>query len=201
MTTGERTVRVFVALDLPSRAKEALRATVNALEPEFAPGVRWVDPGGIHLTLKFLGNVDSHVVDGLLQAMEHSAREFGQNSFHLNLSGLGVFPNSREPRVLWAGVDGDLENLKRLQNLADQHISDLGFAREHRPFRPHLTIGRVRDQVLSGERRKIGEVLQRATLPPTDTWEVKEVHLIRSTLTPGGAIYDSIGMSSLSQDR
>ena len=201
MSAGEGLVRVFVALDLPSKAKETLRATVTALEPQLAPGVRWVDPGGIHLTLKFLGDVDKEMVNDLLKAMEQSALAFNPNSFRLALSGLGVFPNAREPRVLWAGVEGDLEELKTLQLLMDRHISDLGFDRERRPFRPHLTIGRVRDQVLPGERRKIGEVLARTALPPTDAWDVEEVHLIRSTLTPEGAIYDSIGMASLSRGK
>ena len=201
MTTNQMTVRVFVAIDLPGPAKDALRATVRALEPELARAVRWVDPAGIHLTLKFLGNVDVGVVNDLLQAIEKAAREFDKTSFRLNLSDLGVFPNPREPRVLWAGVKGDLEALGTLQQLVDGAISDLGFDRERRPFRPHLTIGRVRDQVLAGERRKIGQVLQRTSLPPTDGWDVCEIHLIRSTLTPGGAIYDSIGMSSLSRQR
>ena len=197
MTTPEGTVRVFVALDLPAPAKETLRATIGALEPELGPGVRWVDPAGIHLTLKFLGNIDAGAVADLLRAMESAAGEFERPSFKLNLAELGVFPNPREPRVLWAGVAGDLAALERLQELVDEAISDLGFARERRPFRPHLTIGRVRDQVLTEERRKIGQVIQRTTLTSTDSWEVYEIHLIRSTLTPRGAIYDSIGMSSL----
>ena len=199
MTAGRETVRVFVALDLPAEAKETLRATVSTLEQELSPGVRWVRSEGIHLTLKFLGNVDAGLVPDLLRAMEASAREFDRDSFRLNLSGLGVFPNAREPRVLWAGVAGEMEPLAALQELVDVAISELGFSRERRPFRPHLTIGRVRDQVLPEERRRIGEVMRETKLPPTDSWQVDEMHLIRSTLTPQGAIYVSIGSTSLAR--
>ena len=197
MTAGRETVRVFVALDLPAKAKETLRATVNTLEQELSPGVRWVRPEGIHLTLKFLGNVDASLAPDLLRAMEKSATEFNGDSFRLNLLGLGVFPNAREPRVLWAGVAGEMEALAALQELVDVAISKLGFSRERRPFRPHLTIGRVRDQVLPEQRRKIGDIIRETKLPPTDSWQVDEIHLIRSTLTPQGAIYDSIGSTSL----
>ncbi|MDE2939573.1 MAG: RNA 2',3'-cyclic phosphodiesterase [Chloroflexota bacterium] len=197
MTADSKTVRVFVALDLPDLAKAVLRQTVQELESVLPAGVRWVDPGGIHLTLKFLGDVDTGSVDLLLGAMDKAARKFGTRSFPLSLSALGVFPNAREPRVLWAGVEGDLEALARLQLLMDEALSEVGFARERRPFRPHLTLGRVRDQVSQPERKRIGEVMGKARLAGDHCWEAREIHLIRSTLTPGGAIYDSIGVKPL----
>ncbi len=129
MTADSKTVRVFVALDLPDLAKAVLRQTVQELESVLPSGVRWVDPGGIHLTLKFLGDVDAGRVDLLLAAMDKAARGFASCSFPLSLSGLGVFPNAREPRVLWAGVEGDLEALGRLQMLMDEALSEVGFAK------------------------------------------------------------------------
>ena len=197
MTGRPETVRVFVALDLPLHAKDVLRETVRKLADALPAGIRWVDPSGIHLTLKFLGDVDAGRVDSLLAAMEQAACEFESSSFPLGLSGLGVFPNAREPRVLWAGVDGDLAALGRLQTLVDEALSELGFARERRPFRPHLTLGRVRDQVSPTERRRIGEVMGQARLAGGQSWEAREMHLIRSTLTPNGAIYDSIGVKPM----
>ncbi len=156
-----------------------------------------VDPAGIHLTLKFLGDVGTGRVDSLLEAMDKATGEFEYRSFPLSLSGLGVFPSAREPRVLWAGVEGDLEALGRLQILMDEALYELGFARELRRFRPHLTLGRVRDRVSQPERRRIGEVVRKARLAGAHNWEAGEIHLIRSTRTPGGAIYDSIGVKPL----
>ena len=201
MTAEPKTVRVFVALDLPDLAKAILSQTVQELANLLPAGVRWVDPAGIHLTLKFLGDVDTSRVDSLLAAMDRTARRFECHSFALSLSGLGVFPNTREPRVLWASVEGDLGSLVRLQELMDEALSEVGFARERRPFRPHLTLGRVRDQVSMSERKRVGEVVRQARLAAGHNWEAREIHLIRSTLTPGGAIYDSIGVKPLAPSK
>jgi len=151
----------------------------------------------MHLTLKFLGDVDAGLIPDVLASMEGASTRFESSSLSLGLSGLGVFPNAREPRVLWAGVTGDLAELGRLQTLVDEELSELGFARERRPFRPHLTLGRVRDQVKPDDKRSIGETMERARLPGGHSWDARDMHLIRSTLTPRGAIYDSIGFKLL----
>jgi 2'-5' RNA ligase len=197
MTVSPPTLRVFVALDLPVPAKAILRQAVQELSDALPAGIRWVDPAGIHLTLKFLGDVDAGRVPDLLDSMERASTRFESSSLSLSLSGLGVFPNDREPRVLWAGVTGDLAQLGRLQALVDEELSELGFARERRPFRPHLTLGRVRDQVKPEDKRRIGETMGKARLPGSHRWDTRDMHLIRSTLTPKGAIYDSIGFMLL----
>jgi len=197
MNRNYDTVRVFVAIDLPETAKEALREAVADLQDSVPEGIRWVRPEGIHLTLKFLGDVSTARAGDIQEAMERAAREFGPGGFRLALSGLGVFPNPREPRVLWAGVSGDIEALEHLQSLVDGCLEGAGFARERRPVRPHLTLGRVRDQVVPEERRRIGQAMRQASPPREVEWQVGEIHLIRSTLTSGGAIYDSIGSAPL----
>ena len=191
--TSEETVRVFIALDIPQDAKDALAETIRQLRSIIPSGVRWVDPQGIHLTLKFLGNVDTSVVGDILAAMKTASENYDGPKFSLTLSDLGVFPNDRRPRVLWAGADGDLDALETLQTLVDEAVSRLGYSRERRPFRPHLTIGRVQDGVPQGPRRIIGEAVVKTQLPPVTAWEVDNIHLIRSTLTPQGAIYTSLG--------
>ncbi len=195
-TRGEQ-VRVFVALDLPQHAKETLEAAASDLRNTLPAGIRWVQPAGIHLTLKFLGDVDSNMVGPLLEAMTGATAPATQRPFDLKLSGLGMFPSEREPRVLWAGINGDLAALNDLQQSVDRAISALGFAPERRPFRPHLTLGRVRDQVWPADRRRIGSLISQARLPDSPPWQVSEVHLIKSNLTPQGAIYSSLGTSSL----
>ncbi len=197
MSAQTPTVRVFVALDLPVAAKDILRRTIQQVGGDLPAGVRWVDPDGIHLTLKFLGDVDAGSLDSLLDTMAKAAEGSLHSSLTLRLAGLGVFPNAREPRVLWAGVEGDLEPLAQLQVLVDEALGNLGFPRERRPFRPHLTLGRVRDQVSPKERREVGRTIEQASLAGSHAWEAREVHLIRSTLTPSGAIYDSIGVKPL----
>jgi len=187
------TVRVFIALDIPQAAKDALAETIRQLRTIIPSGVRWVDPQGIHLTLKFLGNVDTSVVDDLLAAMKTASANYDGPKFSLTLSGLGLFPNNQQPRVLWAGADGDLDSLATLQTLVDEAVVRLGFSRETRPFRPHLTIGRVQDGVPQGSRRFIGEAVVKTQLPPVAAWEIDALHLIRSTSTRQGAVYTSLG--------
>ncbi len=202
MSQEASTVRVFIALDLPAAAKFSLSQAIEELQRAIPSGVRWVDPAGIHLTLKFLGNIETRLIEPVLDAMGQGAGKFGAATCSLQLSGLGVFPNPREPRVLWAGVRGDLAALGRLQRGVDESCSALGFARERRPFRPHLTLGRVRDSAPAPTRRDIGEAV--ATLSTASTalqpevgWKATEIHLIRSNLTPQGAIYTSLGATPL----
>lgn len=166
---------------------------MQELQKSLSTEVRWVAPEGIHLTLKFLGNVDAGLVEDIFRAMQRASDKFAATSLELRLFELGVFPNRREPRVLWAGVEGDTEGLQQLQGLVDDSISELGFAKERRPFRPHLTLGRVRERVAPDRRRGIGEVISQSSLASCPPWIADELHLIRSTLTPQGAIYDSLG--------
>jgi len=195
------TVRVFIALDIPTRDQESLTDAIGRLQSAIPNGVKWVDPGGIHLTLKFLGNVPLPMVEKLLTAMQQASDQFRAESagkqLQLRLSGLGTFPNRRQTRVLWAGTEGDLDSLAALQKLVDQAVATLGYSLEKRPFRPHLTIGRVRDSVPQQLRQSIGQAVAAAELPPTDFWKVDTLHLIRSNLTPSGAIYTSIGSVAL----
>lgn len=197
MTSAKAQVRVFVALDLPQHAKDLLDDTMLRLQENVPNGVRWVRPDGIHLTLKFLGDVDAGMVEPLLNAMGRVGILTQHTPFELELTRLGMFPNAREPRVLWAGVGGDLAALAGLQQSVDEAISALGFPPERRPFRPHLTLGRVRDQVTAVDRGKIGAHLSQATLGECSSWTVRELHLIHSNLTPAGAIYSSLGAAAL----
>ena len=190
--------RLFVALDLPAGAKAALAATMGQLQSVIPAGVRWVNPAGIHLTLKFLGDTEAGLVTPLLAALREAAAG-DPPPFPLHLDGLGVFPNYREPRVIYAGISGDLDSLAQAQRRVEQAITRLGFPQEKRPFRPHLTLGRVRDGVAPAARRQIGENIARqaAALSPEYAWTAGEIHLIRSHLTPSGAVYTTLGQAPL----
>ncbi len=198
---GQR--RLFVAVDLPAGAKAALAATVGQLGELLPAGVRWVNPAGIHLTLKFLGEVEGGLVELLLGSLREAAAGMDMTAFPLHLEGLGVFPNRREPRVIWAGVGGDLAALGRLQGLVEKAAAAVGFAEERREFRAHLTLGRVREGVRPAARREMGSVVveQGGALEPEYAWEMEEISLIRSVLTAQGAVYSTLGTARLGSGR
>jgi RNA 2',3'-cyclic 3'-phosphodiesterase len=197
LTGLDDAIRIFIALDLPQEEKQALADVIRRLQTEIPYGVRWVDPAGIHLTLKFLGNINASLTEDILKAMQCAAQSFQGGNFHLRLSGLGIFPSERQPRVLWAGIAGDLDSLKSLQEKVDEEICRLGFVREKRPFNPHLTLGRVRDGVSVSVRRQVSAAFAATRLESGNPWKVDRVHFIRSTLTPGGAIYTSLSSTPL----
>ena len=192
---ARETIRVFIALDISEPARSSLSGVMYRLRARIPRGARWVDPQGIHLTLKFLGNIDSARTDGILEPLCRIGEEY--SSFSLNLAGLGVFPNQREPRVLWAGVEGETEPLASLQEKVEEAMADQGFTRERRSFNPHLTIGRVRDRIATSERQKIGATILSHSLDPTEPWTADTMHLFRTTFTPNGSIHDIIGSAPL----
>ena len=193
--TARETIRVFIALDISEAARSALSGTVDHLRTAIPRGVRWVDPQGIHLTLKFLGNINPVLTDGILESLCRIGEE--SYKFSLSLAGLGVFPNQREPRVLWAGLEGEMEPLAVLHEKVETAMADQGFTRERRDFNPHLTIGRVRDRLALSERQKIGTTLLSHSMAPTEPWMADTMHLFRTTFTPQGSIHDVIGSALL----
>ena len=189
-------VRAFVAIGISQEAREVLADVINRLQQRGVSGIRWVRPEGVHLTLKFLGDVDAGLLEGILAAMERAAQ--GTASLSLALSGIGAFPSPKSPRVLWVGLGGELELLRELQARIDKELHQAcGFSRERRAFTPHLTLGRTRENISADERRKLGAVLAEVALEAEVSWDVGEVHLIRSTLTPSGAVYDVLGSAAL----
>ena len=195
MVETEPAIRAFIAVQISPAARKALAEVIERLGIAVPRGVSWVDPKSVHLTLKFLGDIAPSLTKQILEAARRSGQ--GTRSFRLHLSGLGMFPNQRQPRVLWAGVGGDLDALSGLQGALESALEELGFPREGRPFSPHLTIGRVRDGVSPGQRRAIAEAVSAAVFEPTELWLVESLDLMRSTLTPHGAVYTSLGSVAL----
>ena len=191
MTSGSETLRTFIALPLPDEWIGQLAGTIEELSRALPSGVRWVSPGGIHLTLKFLGPTDSRIVPRILDAVAGGFAE--ATSPVLTLSALGTFPAGRNPRVIWAGVSGGAEGLEDLHRRAEQAVSEFGWSMDARPFRPHLTLGRVRDRVNARQRQAISDAVARARLPAIRSWRPDTVRLYRSVLTPQGARYSSLG--------
>jgi 2'-5' RNA ligase len=188
-------IRAFIAIELPDPVKDSLLSLEDRLRPAEHPYMKWVDPQGIHLTLKFLGNIKSDQVPQIIEAIAPLAR--GLSSLELQIGGLGVFPNLQRPRVIWVAVTGQVEPLIALQRDIDQALSPLGFSREGRTFTPHLTLGRLRERASPGERKSIGELVMATESEGIPAMEVNEISLMRSTLTPSGAIYSRLASIEL----
>ena len=193
MAGGEK-VRVFVAVELPDAVKAEFSGLAAAIDALGIRGARTVRPQGIHLTLKFLGDVSVELIPEIQSAMDTAAAE--SEPFALSLGDAGVFPNPRATRVLWVGVAGDLDSLGQLQRRVEESLAELGFRPERRGFNPHITAGRVRDSVSNADRRKVTEALlsHEYVRPPI---RVESISLIQSILRPDGAIYEPIYSASL----
>jgi 2'-5' RNA ligase len=184
-------LRTFVALELSEPLKEGILALGSRLKGR---GVRasWVRPGALHLTLKFLGDVEEGALSDLRGAVRRAAA--GVPPFRFETTGLGAFPSPRRPRVIWLGVEPD-EPLFDLAEAVERELSELGFPRERRPFRPHITIGRIRDPGASGD---ISRAL--ADLGGLrEVVEVSEVRIMKSTLLPGGAVHEVLDAAPLGE--
>lgn len=157
--------------------------------------VRWVAPQGIHLTLKFLGSISRGKVDEVIMAMERASQ--GISPFQLEFGDLGVFPDAKRPRVLWIGIGGEVEKLVVLQQRLEDALTPLGFARESRRFVPHLTLARLREGISSQERRSFGELVIASSFEVKYVINAGSINLMRSQLTPTGAIYSRLAATGL----
>lgn len=185
------TWRLFIAIELPREVHEGL-ITIQTLLKKQAPRetVRWVNPDGIHLTLKFLGDAPLTQLDTLKAKLDEAV----QNStpFTLEASGTGCFPNARKPRVVWVGVHGAEDQLMALRNSVEAQIAPLGYPTEDRAFSPHLTLGRVRQEARREDVERLGDLIAHTTLKEVYAWQVRSAHLIRSELEPTGAVYTTL---------
>jgi 2'-5' RNA ligase len=155
--------------------------------------VRWVDPANVHLTLQFLGAVPEDRVEAVRAAVAAAAA--GGSPLRLEVAGAVAFPGPRRPRVIGAGVRGDLPGLAALVTALGRGLAPLGYPPEDRPFRPHLTLGRV---PTGRPPRELGEALRAAAAAPPVAWIADEVVLVRSHLSPGGSRYEPLARCPLS---
>ena len=185
---GEK-MRVFIAVELPAEVKAEFTGLVSAIDALGVRGVRTVRPSGIHLTIKFLGDVSADLIPEIESAMDDAAAE--AEPFDLALGDSGAFPNPGAARVLWVGVAGDMERLRRLNRRVERSLSGLGFKPERRRFNPHITAARMRDRVSRSDRRRATDALfsHRYARPAI---RVDRISLIRSVLHPDGAVYEPI---------
>jgi 2'-5' RNA ligase len=178
--------RSFFAVELSRGIAEGVRRIQAGLR-EHTTGVSWTRPEGIHLTLKFLGDVDPDRIEGIASKAEAGAWTIGP--FSIGVRGCGGFPNPRNLRVIWIGVEEPSGLLKELQARVEQGMEELGFAREGRAYTPHLTIGRLRSGKGKGD---VAQALEAMKACDLGTMEVRELCLFRSLLKPTGAEYTKL---------
>ena len=193
------TVRAFIAIELPPDLLAQIGRLQARVRQELPPGlVRWVQPEGIHLTLKFLGDVDRERLPEIERALGSACAPHAP--FDLQISEMGCFPNPQRPRVVWVGVQETGETLAALQRDVERAIAPLGFPPDRRGFHPHLTLGRVKDRRpnarRSAELDALGAYVTRARVR-LGTLHVDAVHLMRSELLPSGAVYTSLATCPL----
>jgi len=181
-------IRTFIAIELDESIKESLTKLQERLKGQVPQGsVRWVRPEGVHLTLKFLGDVPADQIGEITKALERSCQGFAP--FSLLCGGLGCFPNLKRPRVMWVGIQEETGTLSQLKEAIEENVAPLGYPPEKRKFSPHLTLGRVQRRVSSGDRHRLGELVGASEIGTLSQMQVKSVNLMRSDLRPSGAVY------------
>ena len=185
-------LRLFVACELPDEVRRALGGIQEDLRRLGAGRLRWVRPEGIHVTLKFLGEVEAARVEAITAALAAAVEPFELRLSFLQ-EGLGGFGGGRL-RVVWVGLEGDITQLAALAARVEAALKPLGFPADAsgRPFAAHLTLARVPDQMPPAARREVAELIGRYRSAPLPSMMLKEISLMRSILGPAGSVYQRL---------
>ncbi len=183
-------IRSFIAIELPGNIKESIRKWQDILKSGDPSGAKWVNPDSIHLTLKFLGNIDTQMIEAITQSMKEAAQPVVP--FQLVIKETGAFPNLRRAQVIWLGLGGELEKLHLLQRRLECGLSALGFPEEKRAFSPHLTLARIHNYTSNEKRMILGNAVAGVKIEPNLFINVNSINLMRSQLTRSGAIYSRL---------
>jgi 2'-5' RNA ligase len=189
---SEKNIRAFLAIDPPEDILQAMSRLQEKLKREISGRISWTKPQGQHLTLKFFGDISTADVNNICTAVQK--RVTSEPSLNLKIEKLGVFPDARRPRVIWCGITGDVEKLSIFQKQLDSDFAGIGFPGEDRPFRAHLTLGRIKDSHgLTG----INEALIKYSAFAAGEFNCTEMILFQSRLSPQGAIYTKLAEFAL----
>ncbi|UCD19981.1 MAG: RNA 2',3'-cyclic phosphodiesterase [candidate division WOR-3 bacterium] len=173
-------MRTFLAVEIPEYVRAPIHEFILAQAERELP-IKWVAFENLHITLKFLGEIDDKKKNAIMPAITDVC--LTQCRFQLRLGGLGCFPTQRQPRVIWIGVDEGDDVLCRIAADVQSRLWEFGFTEEKR-FHPHLTIGRVKKPC------RVDNILQKSI--GTDAFDVDSLVLFKSTLKPDGPIYEGL---------
>lgn len=186
-------IRAFIAIELPEALRQKLSAVGQQIQAQAGEparrAVRWVPAGNMHLTLKFLGEVSSANLKTLARMLEAEAGRHAPFTF--TVGGLGAFPNTRRPRVVWIGSEAP-PDLGALQHAIDLETQRLGYPGEDRPYSPHLTLGRINQNAQPDAVAQLARVLGEMKVGLLGEVSVDAVHLFQSDLRPTGSVYTSL---------
>jgi 2'-5' RNA ligase len=178
-------LRTFIAINVPPAVLDTITRIQNRFK-SLGLHASWVKPGNIHLTLKFLGDTDPDRIPGIQDKLTETLASFA--CFQLSLDSVGVFPDTKNPRVLWLGLKDEEGALKTLQADIEKALESIGFPREQRPFSPHVTLARVKSPKGKKQLKDELDAVNQEGIAP-HLFDVGEIHLYESQLTPKGSIY------------
>ncbi len=194
MTANQNTIRSFIAIELPDPIQSQLRLVIAAMKAAGRLPVRWLPVENIHLTLKFMGDVEAGKLKRLAEDMNRLSGL--QAPFSLTVGGLGAFPSARRPRVVWVGIQAP-PGLAELAQQMERMAAKFGIPPEDRPFSPHLTIGRVQQHAAVEDLQVLTEQLFKVKVGEIGIVSVESVCLFRSDLRSSGAIYTVLSRAKL----
>lgn len=189
-------IRTFVAVLIAEDLKANI-AKVQEQVKKLAPDVKWVTPENFHVTIKFLGNVREDALSQVFSAVNEAAEKLAP--FEMSFSGLGVFPNAAKARVVWVGIDQGCDELRRLADVVDKNLARLGYPKEDRAFKAHVTIGRVKEgKRLPGDVARSFEEIDAGDL---GSQRVESIAVMQSELLREGPVYSPMSESKLQGNR
>ncbi|MBF0117654.1 MAG: RNA 2',3'-cyclic phosphodiesterase [Desulfobacterales bacterium] len=177
-------IRAFIAFELEEKVILKLSEIQNKLK-SYKLDVKWVNPSGIHLTLKFLGNIFQSDISKIKAIMEDSIK--GYLPISLKISNLGCFPSIKKTRVVWTGISGELTSLFNLQKKMEVNLESIGFPKEDRPFKGHLTLGRAKSPI---DLTKIIDIAEEFF--ESESFICDKIILFKSDLKSHGAVYTKL---------
>jgi 2'-5' RNA ligase len=180
-------LRAFIAVEIPSSLQKKIQESTAGLRKTLGNElIRWVPPQNVHLTLKFLGDVSSFSLELIKQMLTAEAAQYP--CFEMQVEGIGSFPNPRRPRVIWVGLRAPAA-LESLQRGIESASARLGYAADEKSFSPHLTIGRVKQNLSALEIQRIRAALEETKIGLLGVVHVDAAHLFKSDLQPSGSVY------------
>jgi 2'-5' RNA ligase len=180
-------LRAFIAVEIPSTLQKTIHDSTSSLRAKLGNDlIRWVPAQNVHLTLKFLGDVSTASLDLIKQMLSTEAAQ--HKCFEMQVEGIGSFPNSRRPRVIWVGLHAPAI-LESLQRNIESASARLGYAADEKTFSPHLTIGRVKQNCSASEIHRIRAALEETKIGWLGIVHVDAAHLFKSDLQPSGSVY------------
>jgi len=185
-TPMSQTIRAFIAIELPESVKSLLDNLQQELK-KLRLKAGWVRPQNIHLTLKFLGNINPADIENIGGAMADAAAEY--TPFALTVGGIGFFPGIKRPRIIWVGLGGATTVLLELQRNLEDRLATVGFAKEKKLFKAHLTLGRIRQAV---DPNTLGQAVEDYSDFGGQQFTADRIILFRSDLKPSGAVYSQL---------